>query len=142
MAMTREERNEYQRDYRSRTGYASQKKYEQKKADLLESDLKLFARDQWHKLRDGAQNRGIGWRLTLKDFTKMLAENPYCALSGRKLSYRLGDMNKASLDRIDSKKAYELGNVQIVTTIANMVKREYLQEDIIALAKDIAKHHS
>jgi hypothetical protein len=141
MAMS-EERRLYQIEYRRRTNYACQKKYEQKKADLLESDVKLFARDQWHKLRDGAKKRGIGWRITLKEFTKMLSENRHCALSGRPVSFRLKDMNKASLDRIDSNHAYEIGNVQIVTTIANMVKREYAQEDIIALAKDIAKHNS
>jgi hypothetical protein len=137
-----QERLEYQREYRARTGYAASKKYAAKRADSLESDINLFARDQWHKLRKGASTRGIGWRITLRDFTELLSTQRHCAISGRQVSFRLGDVNKASLDRIDSNKAYDLDNVQIVTTIANMMKRDWIQEDIIALAKDIAKHHA
>lgn len=141
MALSQEQL-EYQREYRARTGYAASKKYAAKRADFLESDIKLFARDQWHKLYKGAITRGIGWRITLGDFTELLSTQRHCAISGRQVSFRLGDVNKASLDRIDSNKAYTLDNVQIVTTIANMMKRDWLQEDIIALAKDIAKHHA
>lgn len=136
-----QERLEYQREYRARTNYAASKKHAAKRADLLESDIKLFASDQWHKLRNGAIKRGIGWRITLRDFTALLLANPHCAISGRRVSFRLGDMNKASLDRIDSNKAYTLDNVQIVTTIANMMKREWDQADIIALCEDIASHN-
>jgi hypothetical protein len=137
-----QERLESQREYRARTNYAADKKHAAKRADLLESDIKLFARDQWNKLRKGAIIRKISWRITLRDFTALLSTQRHCAISGREVSFRLGDVNKASLDRIDSNKGYTLDNVQIVTTIANMMKRNWLQEDIIALAKDIAKHHA
>lgn len=140
MALSQEQL-EYQREYRARTNYAASKKYAAKRADLLESDVKLFAKDQWRKLKHGAKTRYIPFKISLRDFTELLSTKQHCAISGRQVSFRLGDINKASLDRIDSNKAYTLDNVQIVTTIANMMKRDWLQEDIIALAKDIANHH-
>ena len=140
MALT-QERLEYQREYRARTGYATQKRYIAKRTEELAADINKFAKDQWRKLKHGAEIRSIPFKITLKDFTKLLTTQTHCAISGRQVTYRLGDMNKASLDRIDSAKGYTLDNVQIVTTIANMMKREWNQADIIALCEDIARHN-
>jgi len=141
MALTEQQRV-YQQQYRLRTNNQSQRRYMQNRADRLANDPQAFARDQLKKLRAGAEKRGIKFKLSLKQLTELLATQKICALSGRAVTFRIGDKNKASVDRIDSNGCYELGNVQIVVALANIMKREHEQADIIALAHDISRYHS
>lgn len=59
-----------------------------------------------------------------------------CALTGDYLP----DVRKASLDRIDSTKPYEPGNVQFVTKEANLAKHIMPQEVFIDFCKRVVKH--
>lgn len=56
-----------------------------------------------------------------------------CAITGDLLQ----DINKASLDRIDSSKGYVKGNVQWVTIQANIAKHTLNIHELYALAKKI-----
>lgn len=59
-----------------------------------------------------------------------------CALTGDDLP----DIRSASLDRIDSDKPYEPGNVQFVTKEANLAKHIMSQEDFINFCRKVVKH--
>jgi hypothetical protein len=73
------------------------------------------------------------WGLFLKQDRK-------CALSGLPLSIGNNRYNDASIDRIDSSKGYEEGNVQWVHKHINFMKRTYSQDYFIRMCRLVAKH--
>jgi hypothetical protein len=65
-----------------------------------------------------------------------------CALTGWPLTMELGKgkiVTNCSLDRIDSSKSYEFGNVQLVCLAANIAKSNLSQSDFINLCKAVGK---
>ena len=48
----------------------------------------------------------------------------------------------ASLDRIDSSKGYEIGNVQFISTAINYMKNTMSHEDTLKLCEIIAEKYS
>lgn len=75
------------------------------------------------------------WELFLKQDSK-------CALSGLPIKFGAQQQNNtASLDRIDSTKGYELGNIQWVHKHINFMKRTYSQEYFIDMCKNVARKH-
>lgn len=48
----------------------------------------------------------------------------------------------ASLDRIDSSKGYEIGNIQFISTAINYMKNTMSHEDTLKLCKIIAEKYS
>jgi hypothetical protein len=72
-----------------------------------------------------------------------LEQDRKCSLSGVDIVISNTHIyNTASIDRIDSSKGYELGNIQWVHKDVNFMKRTYSQEYFIDLCKKIAKTHS
>lgn len=70
---------------------------------------------------------------------------PYTGLKLQLATYTKNHSNPiyvASLDRIDSSKGYEIGNVQFISTAINYMKGTMSHEDTIKLCKIIARHHS
>lgn len=73
----------------------------------------------------------------------------HCPYLGIELQYRPGhgqgsgraDYNLATVDRIDSTKGYEKGNVQIISYLANCMKRDATIEQLIAFAHGVIKTH-
>ena len=68
----------------------------------------------------------------------------HCPLMGMELTYVPSNntgitRNYATLDRIDSSKGYIIGNIQIVSHRANMLKNDATPEEIALLAKNITK---
>lgn len=47
------------------------------------------------------------------------------------------NMNKVSVDRVDPRRGYEKGNVQLVSVHTNFAKLDLLEEDFLALVRDI-----
>lgn len=97
-----------------------------------------------------AESRGIFYSedLTPEYLYKLLeSQNFRCALSGYKLlpNDTLDDIKQnlnLSLDRIDSNKGYEVGNVQWVTKYVNWAKNDLSQEDFINLCIAVANKHA
>ena len=89
----------------------------------------------YNKFRKSANNRKIDWNITFNDFTNCYTG--YCALTGWELSMDYANCT-ASFDRIDSKKPYEIGNVQWVHTMVNMCKNKYPQDEFISMCKAVA----
>ncbi len=99
------------------------------------------------KIKGHAKMRGIEFNLTVEHLWHLfLAQKGNCALSGEKLTYpqsfralSTGEGN-ASLDRIDSAKGYEVGNVQWVDKKINFMKQQFGQEEFISLCRIIVRH--
>ena len=80
--------------------------------------------------------------LTLEEAWKLFErQDKKCALSGISLKFSSkAYFNTASLDRIDSSKGYELGNVQWVHKHVNFMKRDFEQNYFIDLCKKIVEN--
>lgn len=63
-------------------------------------------------------------------------QNKCCAITGDLLP----DIRKASVDRIDSSKPYEIDNIQIVTKQANLSKHVMTMEQLYEFCKKVIKH--
>jgi hypothetical protein len=77
-------------------------------------------------------------KLTVKDYEALKVT--YCPLLGIELSYKkfTGNTpdNYATLDRIDSSKGYEPGNIQIISFRANTLKGDATIEELELLLKN------
>lgn len=89
----------------------------------------------YNKFKKSAGNRKIYWGITFKEFVGCYTGS--CALTGWDLTMDYGNCT-ASFDRIDSKKPYELGNIQWVHTMVNMCKNKHSQEKFISMCKAVA----
>jgi hypothetical protein len=64
-----------------------------------------------------------------------------CALTGLPIEISSGaQTNSASLDRIDSSKGYEIGNIQWVHKHVNFMKRTYSQEYFVKMCSLVSAH--
>lgn len=108
-----------------------------------------LTKTQYNRYKIGARKRNIHWdnNLTLEYlYNLLIKQNKKCALSG--LDIDLSDNFKgtqidysevtASLDRIDSSKGYEVGNVQWVHKDINRMKNKHSEEYFIQLCKLVA----
>jgi hypothetical protein len=168
MAMT-QARLEWQREYRLRTGNASQKKYYQankekfyeaskawraanpKKVKLMavrrrtriQSSLEAFADYSFTTIKSRAKKDGRGLKITANYLKTLLEEaKGVCQVTGLPISYKIGDMHKASFDRIDNNKGYVYGNLQVVSAYVNYAKQEFTQDELFKVAKAIVEHNN
>lgn len=89
-----------------------------------------------------AKKRNIDFLITPEYMWKLfLLQDRKCALTGLKISFGRysRDGQTASLDRIDSNKPYQIGNVQWLHKHVNMMKSNHDQKYFIKLCKLIAK---
>ena len=91
-----------------------------------------------HKYKTSAETRGIEWSVSFDYLAQLLIDQDFkCALSSEALD-AMGLQNNCSLDRIDSSQGYLVGNVQWTTSMINMCKQSYTQEDFIFMCKAVA----
>lgn len=69
----------------------------------------------YHQKRSRARERGIEWNLTIEEFRDFVIETNYMQNKGKKAG-------SASIDRIDPRKGYEVGNLQILSLSDNSKK--------------------
>jgi len=103
-----------------------------------------------------AQNKANA-RLRKRDYTipneylweLWLKQDGKCALTGVELVIPPSNTHSvseemrqrfASLDRIDSKRCYEIGNVQWVCKTANLMKRDLSDADFVKFCKLVVSH--
>lgn len=89
----------------------------------------------YNKFRKSANTRQIGWKISIKEFESCF--NGKCALTDWEISMSY-ETPTASLDRIDSKKPYEIGNIQWVHTMVNMCKNKYSQKDFVEMCRAVS----
>lgn len=89
----------------------------------------------YNKFRKSANARQIEWNIGISEFAACFTGT--CALTGWEISMSY-DQATASLDRIDSQKPYDIGNIQWVHVMVNMCKNKYCQNQFIDMCKSIA----
>lgn len=93
----------------------------------------------WCRLKHGAKNRTIAFEIDIEyAWGIFLLQKGRCALSNKPISLT---NSTASLDRIDSAKGYEPGNVQWVHKTINRLKNNYQEKEFVELCTSISKHH-
>jgi len=94
----------------------------------------------FNKFKVNAELRNISFNITPEYLWKVFVEQDYqCALTGWPIGWaEVGALHTASIDRIDSDKGYEVGNVQLVHKDINMAKQQYSQEYFIEMCKAVA----
>lgn len=109
-----------------------------KGGDFISSTIHTFCR-----LR--AKNANIPFNITIKDLEdQWLKQEGKCAYT--KFILTLPDHNRstdfnASIDRIDSSKGYEIGNIQWVIKKINVMKNEYSEEEFLNLCKIVTENN-
>jgi len=84
--------------------------------------------------RSGRNRAGT---ITIKDaYDKLNSQGFTCALSGVKLEW--SEESGMSIDRIDSKREYDLDNIQIVHKDINLMKNHFDQDYFISMCKKVA----
>lgn len=94
----------------------------------------------------GAKRRNVSFNITTKDvYEQFLKQDKKCILTGQDLYFgrcRWSTETNASLDRIDSLKGYEVGNIQLVTKNINLMKWSLTQEEFINNCKLVSEWSS
>lgn len=98
---------------------------------------------QW---RSGANKRGIEWTISKEYLLALMSNTFVCPVLNLPLDYNCvgrgrGNPNpaKASLDRIDSSKGYEEGNVWIISWRANQIKNDATLDELEKLVLALRK---
>lgn len=89
----------------------------------------------FNKFKNAAESRGIGWQLSVDEMFSGFNEK--CALTGWPISIAFSNQT-ASLDRVDSKQAYTVSNIQWVHKMVNMCKNKYSLNKFIDLCIAVA----
>lgn len=104
----------------------------------------------WNRLRRNASKRGYDFPITIEQAWKLFEQQQgLCSLTGRKLVFNRSYLNprsiepefqNASLDRIDSKKGYEIGNVQWVDVNVNYMKMDMSESSFVQLCQEVVSY--
>lgn len=101
----------------------------------------------WRAIRDGAERRGLEFSLTIAQAWELfLSQNGRCALSGAEITLSSKtkngnpdyDLFTASLDRVDSRRGYYIGNVQWVHKDINRMKGDLPQAEFLQWCKKVS----
>lgn len=100
----------------------------------------------WKRLLDQAKSRNIPVTIGKEDLFRIFcAQGATCALTAKpiwfsKFRTNFNRYTTASVDRIDSNRSYEVGNVQWVHKKVNRMKGTLTQEEFIDLCHEISKN--
>src|SRR3990167_7218803 len=93
------------------------------------------------KAKETAKNKNLEFNIEICDI--IIPE--YCPFLGIRLTHELGKgqlQANSSIDRIDPKKGYIKGNVQIISRLANSMKSNATKEQLLTFAENIIKIYS
>ena len=95
---------------------------------------------RWCGIRAGALSRKIPFNINIKDaWQKFLKQKKRCAITGVEIDFsdcsKNASFTTASMDRIDSRKPYDLNNVQWVHKIVNSMKWDLTTESLFKWCK-------
>lgn len=94
-------------------------------------------------LKDNRCRKEVAFNLTYEQLNELfIKQNRKCALTGLDIwfdSYSSFNTT-ASLDRLDSTKPYEVGNVQWVHKLVNQIKMDLKNEEFLDLCQIVAKY--
>ena len=108
--------------------------------------------DFWSSMKRGALSRKVPFLITIEQAWKLfIKQDGKCALSGLPLSMEkvmkkskntrnVSSFRTASLDRIDSKKGYEPGNIQWIHKDINLMKNKFSIDYFLRTCKLISEY--
>lgn len=99
----------------------------------------------FNALKNGALKRGIPFSLARSDLERLAdRQNWKCAQTGilLDLTHGRGQLPFGpTIDRIDSKRGYESGNVQLVCYLYNVAKNRFTDADVMKFALSLVEFH-
>jgi hypothetical protein len=102
----------------------------------------------WSRIKGHAKARTLPFEISIEEgWSLFLAQNRLCALTGDPLQFgktvkeQRAGKTTASLDRIDSKLGYVLGNVQWVHKTVNLLKMDLPQQEFIEWCQKVATRY-
>lgn len=114
-------------------------KYYQKNKKLLRNKMNTYTIKKrkdvryalWERARDRAKKKNMEFNISLSD---IYVPN-YCPILGMKLERHKNkkEINSPSLDRIDNNKGYIKGNIIVISSRANELKRDATVEELEAI---------
>ena len=99
---------------------------------------KDMPKTSFHLIKESARKRNLKFLIDMKYCWELFEkQNRKCVLTGLDLIFNCGTRNSgtASLDRIDSSKGYEEGNVQWVHKHINIMKNQFDQNYFIKMCR-------
>jgi hypothetical protein len=106
---------------------------------------KFYAENPAYRLFQSAKQRAkrdlIEFSISLED----IKIPEYCPYLSYKITHTRGEgrvATNASLDRIDSSKGYIPGNVQVICDLANRMKQNASELELLQFAKSVIKLHN
>jgi len=99
---------------------------------------------EWQMLKracDSSKQRKLEFNISIEDI--IIPEYcPYLNIKITKLSNKGRQETNASIDRIDNTKGYIKGNIQIISSKANFMKRNASIEELITFAQGVLRTHT
>jgi hypothetical protein len=146
--MTLEERRAYHRAYyeknKVKLAEAERIRYYKNRKKIKESSAKWMATHPeyrlWKQAKDSSKQRGLEFTITQADV--IIPERcTYLGLILTDIRDNGRHDSNISLDRIDNTKGYIKGNVQVISSKANFMKRNASIEELIEFAKGVLNTH-
>ena len=104
-----------------------------------------LSKTQWTRYRNHAKIIEVPFSISIEDMWALfLRQERKCSLSGLSLHFpstRNNTDGNASLDRIDSSKGYEMGNIQWIDKRFNWMKKDYDMDEFIRLCDLVSKYN-
>lgn len=107
----------------------SQREYDRKYNKTLIGRIK-----NW---KASAKRRHIGWNLTNEYISQMPL---VCFYTGETLTFETHQQNTISIERIDSSKGYEVGNVVFCCADINLMKQSFPVSHFIEMCEKVVNH--
>ena len=96
----------------------------------------------WERLKNGAESRLLEFDITPEYVWNILEDQNFkCVLSGQPINFNGRSNTTASVDRIDSKKGYIEGNIQLLHKKVNKLKSNLCDDELIYWCKQISKYN-
>jgi len=104
----------------------------------LPRDQRAFVR-VWHQYREGAFGRGLVWRLTWREFVRLIRQPCYYCGAPPKQLVRYGGVRylRNGLDRVDNTRGYLPDNVVPCCTQCNYAKRKRSLREFLRWARNV-----
>lgn len=141
----REARVEYSKRYREEHKEEIKEYVERNKEKKKKYDQERYDSKRASYLFNGAKHRAKQTPLEFSIEKDDISIPEICPYLGIPITYSVGlgkiDANP-SIDRIDNSKGYIKGNVQVISFLANRMKNNASEKDLIAFAKGVLKVHA
>ena len=106
--------------------------------------LNYYLNRMYHRLQDRATRTNLSFNITKDYLFDLIPEDMVCPVLEIKMTFgdASGRNSSPSVDRIDSNKGYVVGNLQIMSKLANTMKSNATPEQLLKFADWIIDEYS